>query len=110
MAMSTDMGEQNDFGRMARGSAGVSEPVCIMEQQPWSSLESFEAFAKRKAGVCFEWQPWSVAKFAKEHAAQMQGYRALQKNIMILGQTYKITLQKNDAVAKEAFVGAALKC
>lgn len=79
MATSTDVGEQNDFGRMARGNAGVAELVAIMEQQPWISVESFEAFAKRKAGVFFEGQPWSVAKLAKEHVAQMQGHRTLQK-------------------------------
>ena len=77
MAMSTDMGEQSDLGRMARGSAVVAELVTIMEQQPWISLESFEAFAKRKAGVFFEGQPGSVAKLANEHEAQMQGHRAL---------------------------------
>ena len=79
VAMSTDLGEQRDLGRMARGSAGVAELVAIMEQQPWISVESFEAFAKRKAGVFFEGQPWSVAKLAKEHVAQMQGHRTLQK-------------------------------
>ena len=100
MAMSTEMGEQSDFGRMARGSAGVTELVAIMEQQP----------AERRAGVFFEGQPWSVAKLAKEHVARMQSHRTLQENIMILGQIYEIALQKNDAGAIKAFDGTALKC
>ena len=69
MAMSTEMGKQSGFGRMARGSAGVGELVAIMEQQPWISVESFETFARRKVRVFFEGQPWSVAKLAKEHVA-----------------------------------------
>ena len=57
MAMSTDMGEHTDFGRMARRNAGVAELVARMEQQPWIPVESFEAFAGQKAGVLCEGQP-----------------------------------------------------
>ena len=86
MAMSTEMREQSDFGRIARGSAGVAELVAMMEQQPCISVESFETFAMRKTGVFSESQPWSVAKLAKEHVAQVDGHPTLQKTITILGQ------------------------
>ena len=84
---------------MARGSAGVAELVAIMEQQPCISVESFETFARRKAGVSFEGQPWSVAKLATVHVAQMDSHVTLQEAIMILGQIYEIASRKRDVSA-----------
>ena len=109
IVMSTDLGEQSDFCRMARGSAGVAELVAILEQQPWVSVESLGTFAKRKAGVLFEGQPWSVAKLTKEQVAE-KGHLALEETVMILGQIYKIALPRSDVVTIKMFVGPALKC
>ena len=87
-APSGDMDDnlENDFGRMARGSAGVAELVALMN-----------------------WQPWISEAIAKRHSDRMSGHRTLKKLPCTTVHAYEIGWQKGHAQYAQAFLATVLK-
>ena len=70
---------EGDFGRMARGSAGVAELIHSHSLGAWGNISILEQTVRLQQGACHANQPWSLDGHARMEIAELNGHRTLKK-------------------------------
>ena len=78
--------DAGDFGRVAKGSAGVQEIVSTTEANPWAVITSFEMRMAREEGATMPGASWSTTRHAERVTEKVAGHVALKKALVMIGQ------------------------
>jgi hypothetical protein len=73
------MNSKGDFGRMARGSAGVAELIHSHSLGAWGNISILEQAVRLQQGAYHANQPWSLDGHARMEIAELNGHRTLKK-------------------------------